>query len=176
VDTLEGKGFVFPSLKCIRDQFRLFFDLLAKHRVRNLVFRGLLQEAEGRIIRHPEFEKRLRLPESANFLRQSEIAPALDRIMTSFFQRLSNDQDKEMLEACFVETKESKAAEQRLLRLAEDLVGHIQALDSGSGEQLTALLDQVRLSQLNRKSQRNEKPISSERASELTSPISLNSR
>jgi AAA domain/Type I restriction enzyme R protein N terminus (HSDR_N) len=149
MDTLEGKSFVFPSLKCIRDQFKLFFDLLAKHRVRNLVFRGLFQEAEGRIIRHPEFERRLRLPESANFLRQSAIAPALDRMMTSFFQRLSNDQDKEMLEVCFVETKESKAAEQRLLRLAEDLVGHIQALNSGSGEQLSALLDRVRLSQLN---------------------------
>jgi hypothetical protein len=49
VDTMEGKAFVFPSLECIRNQFRLFFDLLAKHRIRNLVFRGLLQEAEGRI-------------------------------------------------------------------------------------------------------------------------------
>jgi GTPase SAR1 family protein len=149
VDTMEGKAFVFPSLQCIRDQFGLFYDFLAKHRVRNLVFRGLLQEAEGRIIRHPEFEKRLRRPESAHFLKQSDIAPALDRIMTSFFQRLSNDQDKEMLEVCFVETKESRAAEQRLLRLAEDLVGHIQALNTGSGEQLSALLDRVRLSQLN---------------------------
>ena len=102
VDTLEGKAFVFPPLECVRHQFGLFFDLLAKHRVRDLVFRGLLQEAEGRIIRHPLFEKRLRRPESAHFLLQSEVAPDLDRIMTSFFQRLSNDQDKEMLEACFV--------------------------------------------------------------------------
>jgi hypothetical protein len=47
------------------------------------------------------------------------------------------------------ETKESRAAEQRLLRLAEDLVGHIQALNTGSGEQLAALLDRSRLSQLN---------------------------
>ncbi len=149
VDTLEGMAFVFPSLKCVRDRFALFFDLLAKHRVRNLVFKGLVQEAEGRIIRHPEFERRLRPQESSRFLKQPEIAAALDRIMTSFFQRLSDDHDKEMLEVCFVETKESRAAEQRLLRLAEDLVGHIQALDTGSGKQLSALLDRAQMSQLN---------------------------
>jgi predicted type IV restriction endonuclease len=149
VDTLEGKAFVFPSLQCVHDQFALFFDLLARQRVKNLVFRGLLQEAEGRIIRHPEFERRLRHQESSRFLTQPDIASALDRIMTSFFQRLSNDHDKEMLEECFVETKESKAAEQRLLRLAEDLVGHIQALDTGSGKQLSTLLDRAQMSQLN---------------------------
>src|SRR5260370_32969419 len=142
-------AFVFPSLKCVRDRFALFFDLLAKQRVRNLVFKGLVQEAEGRIIRHPEFERRLRPQESSRFLKQPEIAAALDRIMTSFFQRLSDDHDKEMLEVCFVETKESRAAEQRLLRLAEDLVGHIQALDTGSGKQLSALLDRAQMSQLN---------------------------
>lgn len=149
VDTLEGKAFVFPSLECVRNHFGLFFDLLAQHRVKNLVFRGLLQEAEGRIIRHSDFEKRIRPQESARFLKQASIAPALDRIMTSFFQRLSNEHDNEMLESCFVETKESRAAEQRLLRLAEDLVGHIQALDTGTGDQLSALLDSARMSRLN---------------------------
>ena len=149
VDTLEGKGFVFPSLRCVSDQFRLFYDLLAKPRVNNLVFRGLLQEAEGRIIRRTDFDKRLRPAESAQFLKQPEIAPALDRIMTSFFQRLTDEHDKEMLEECFVETKESKAAEQRLLRLAEDLVGHIRPLDTRSGEQLSDLLEHARKTRLN---------------------------
>jgi len=125
VDTLEGKAFVFPSLQCVRDQFVLFYDLLAKPSVKRFAFRGVFQEAEGRIIRHTYFEERLRAPESAEFMKQPEIVPALDRIMTSFFQRLTDEHDKEMLEECFVDTKESKAAEQRLLRLAEDLVGHM---------------------------------------------------
>jgi AAA domain-containing protein len=149
VDTLEGKAVVFPSLKCVSSQFRLFFDLLAKARVKNLVYRGIFQETEGRIIRFPEFEKRLRPAESAQFLRQPDIVPALDRIMTSFFQRLTDEHDKEMLEECFVETKESKAAEQRLLRLAEDLVGHIRLLDTRSGQQLSDILEHARKTKLN---------------------------
>ena len=127
----------------------LFYDLLAKPRVKSLVFRGLLQEVEGRIIRHADFEKRLRLPASAQFLKQPEIVPALDRIMTSFFQRLTDERDKEMLEECFVETKESKAAEQRLLRLAEDLVGHIRPLNTRSGGQLAEILEHAKKTKLN---------------------------
>ncbi|HLO99541.1 MAG TPA: AAA family ATPase, partial [Fimbriimonas sp.] len=142
-------AFVFTSLKCVHEQFRLFYDLLAKPKVKNLVFRGVFQQAEGRIVRHSDFEKRLRPPASAKFLAQPEIVPALDRIMTSFFQRLTDEHDKEMLEECFVETKESKAAEQRLLRLAEDLVGHIRPLDTRSGGQLTEILEHAKKTKLN---------------------------
>ncbi|HLP78228.1 MAG TPA: ATP-binding protein, partial [Candidatus Paceibacterota bacterium] len=149
LDTLDGMAFVFTSLKCVHEQFRLFYDLLAKPKVKNLVFRGVFQQAEGRIVRHSDFEKRLRPPASAKFLAQPEIVPALDRIMTSFFQRLTDEHDKEMLEECFVETKESKAAEQRLLRLAEDLVGHIRPLDTRSGGQLTEILEHAKKTKLN---------------------------
>ena len=149
VDTLEGKAFVFPSLQCVRDEFSLFHDLLAKSTVATQSFRALFQEVEGRIIRHTDFEKRIRTRESAQFMKQADIVPALDRIMTSFFQRLTDEHDKEMLEECFVETKESRAAEQRLLRLAEDLVGHIRPLDTRSGAQLADLLEHAKKSRLN---------------------------
>lgn len=149
LDTLDGKAFVFPSLECVLKEFRLFYDLLAKSQVDSLVFRPLFQEAEGRVIRGPHFERRVREPESAQFLQQPEIVPALDRVMTSFFQRLTDENDKQMLEECFVETKESKAAEQRLLRLAGDLVGHIRPLDTASGNQLADLLQHARKSKLN---------------------------
>jgi hypothetical protein len=149
LDTLDGHAFVFPSLESVRDKFCLFYDLLGEAKVKNLVFRGLLQEAEGRIIRHRTFEKRIRPTESAHYIRQPEIVASLDRIMTSFFQRLTDEKDKEMLEKCFVETKESKAAEQRLLRLAEDLVGHIRPLDTGSGKQLVDIIKHSRSTGLN---------------------------
>lgn len=148
-DTLEGKAFVFASLEGVRDKFRMFFDLLHRDRVENLVFRALFQEVEGKIIRHGGFRRALRAQSSATFLPQPSIIPELDRLMTSFFQRLSDERDREMLEYCFVETKESKAAEQRLVRLAEDLIGHIRALDTQSGEQLTDILDRARASNLN---------------------------
>lgn len=149
LDTLDGQAFVFPSLDAVKQKFGLFYDLLAEVKVRNLTFRGMFQEAEGRVIRHRTFEKRLRPAETARFIPQPDIVASLDRIMTSFFQRLTDERDKEMLEHCFVETKESKAAEQRLLRLAEDLVGHIRTLDTGSGKQLAELLKQAKASGLN---------------------------
>ena len=148
-DTLDGKAFIFPSLVGIRGNFRTFFDLLHKGRVANLVFRALFQEAEGKIIRHGGFRKALRAAAAATFLPQADIVPELDRLMTSFFQRLSDERDREMLDYCFVETKESKAAEQRLLRVAEDLVGHIRALDTQSGAQLADLLERAKAASLN---------------------------
>ncbi|MES2952356.1 MAG: AAA family ATPase [Pseudomonadota bacterium] len=148
-DTLDGKAFVFGSLASIRDNFRLFFDLLHKDRVANLVFRALFQEAEGKVIRHGGFRRSLRPAVTAVFLQQSDIVPELDRLMTSFFQRLSDERDREMLDYCYVETKESKAAEQRLLRLAEDLIGHIRTLDTESGAQLTDLIERARAANLN---------------------------
>lgn len=148
-DTLEGKAFAFGSLECVRDQFKNFFNLLAKVRVASLAFRGLFQEAEGRVIRHSGFRRVLRPPETAAFLPQPEIIPELDRLMTSFFQRLANERDREMIDYCFVETKESKVAEGRLLRLAEDLVGHVRALNTQSGQQLTELLTRARTASLN---------------------------
>ncbi|MGD0816369.1 MAG: hypothetical protein ABSA83_22480 [Verrucomicrobiota bacterium] len=132
LETLDGRAFVFPSLDCIREKFSLFYDLLAETRVKALTFRGFFQEAEGRIIRHTRFERALRSEDSAQVLPQPDIISSLDRLMTAFFQRLTDERDKEMLEHCFVETKESKAAENRLLRLAQDISGHIRALDPGT--------------------------------------------
>lgn len=148
-ETLDGKGFIFSSLATIRDNFKLFYDLLAKPTVSKLTFRGIFQEAEGRVIRHPGFSRSLRTPTTATLLPQPDVAPQLDRIMTSFFQRLSDERDRNMIALCFVETKESRAAEQRLLRLAEDLVGHIRSLDTRSGEQLSDLLVRARSAGLN---------------------------
>jgi hypothetical protein len=148
-DTLDGKAFAFSSLIGIRENFRSFFDILHKGRVSNLVFRALFQEAEGKIIRHGGFKKSLRPVASAAFLPQADIVPELDRLMTSFFQRMSDERDREMLDYCFVETSESRAAEQRLVRLAEDLVGHIRALDTQSGSQLAELLERAKAASLN---------------------------
>lgn len=147
-DTLDGKAFQFNSLQGVSKDFQTFYDLLARDQVRNLVFRALFQEIEGRIIRHGGFRRALRTTSSAIFLTQPDVIPELDRLMTSFFRRITDENDKEMLEFCFVETKESKAAEQRLLRLAEDLVGHIRALDTQSGSQLTDLLEHAKSANL----------------------------
>lgn len=147
-DTLDGKAFAFPSLECIDHSFALFFDLIAKQHVRDLKFRAIFREAEGKVIRPSAFRRTLRPAENATFLPQPAVVPLLDRLMTTFFQRLSDENDREMVEYCFVETNESRAAERHLLRVAEELVGHIQTLDTESGAQLLDLIDQARISRI----------------------------
>jgi hypothetical protein len=148
-DTLDGKAFQFESLEAVEVGFKLFFDLLSKQKVSNLVFRALLQEAEGRIVRHGGFRKQLRPQPTGILLSQPDIIPELDRLMTSFFRRISDEKDGEMLDFCFVETRESIAAEQRLLRIAADLVGHIRAVDTRTGVQLTDIIERAKAAGLN---------------------------
>jgi hypothetical protein len=142
-EPLDGKGFVFGSLQCISGSFSLFYDLLARDRVKGLTFRALFQEAEGRVIRHPAFAKLVRPITTAHWLPQPEVVPELDRLMTRFFQRMTDENDREMIEFCFVETRESRAAEQNLVRIAEDLVGRIKALDTVSGDELVELIERA---------------------------------
>ncbi|MGA8613395.1 MAG: hypothetical protein WB760_17175 [Xanthobacteraceae bacterium] len=85
---MDGKAFVFGTHECVQSHFQLFYDLLVKERVGHLTFRGVFQEAEGRIIRHTGFQKVLRPPATATFLQQPDVIPELDRLMTAFFQRL----------------------------------------------------------------------------------------
>jgi len=61
-DTLEGMGFVFPSLAAIKDNFPLFFDLLSYCSATEYTFRAHFQEAEGQPIRSATFRSSLTVP------------------------------------------------------------------------------------------------------------------
>jgi hypothetical protein len=95
------------------------------------------------------FRTSLRSPKSKRLLPHDKLSGDLDRIMTSFFRRLSGDNDPEMLSQCFVVTKESGAADERLARISEDLIGRIRTLDTSSADQLTELVERVKSTQRN---------------------------
>jgi len=73
----------------------------------------------------------------------------LDRVMTSFFQRLSGDNDPEMLDKCFVVTPESMFAENKLIRLSDELVNSIRGIDVRTGDELTELIRRVKSQEAN---------------------------
>ena len=148
-DTLEGLAFVFPDLASIETNFKLFYDLLSKGPVTVLHFRAHFQEAEGQPIRSHTFSRTLRLPETCKPIERDQLARDLDRVMESFFQRLTGDQDPQMLSECFVVTKESEIAEHRIARISEDLINRIQTLDAASADALTDLIHKVHVSQRN---------------------------
>lgn len=142
-DSLEGKAFLFPSLGAVAKEFSLFYDLLAKASVNNLLYRSYFQEAEGQPIRSQAFSKSLWPPEKRRVLERSSLARDLDQVMTTFFRRLSCDDDFEMMAQCFVVTRESEKAEEKLARITEDLVLKVRELDSDNAEALSQIVQRV---------------------------------
>ncbi len=149
-DTMEGVAFVFSSLAAVTDSFKLFFDLLSYDSISKFQYRAYFQEAEGKPIRRFEFKRPLRSPESRKLLMHDRLSGDLDRVMTTFFRRLSGDNDPDLLTECFVVTRESEIADRTLARISEDLAGRIRDLDTQDADELTELIQRVK------KTQRNE--------------------
>ena len=143
-DVLQGMAFVFPSLTAIDANFGLFYDLLSKTAVESFTYRAHFQEAEGRRIRRSTFRRALVPSGTQRLLRQGRFSADLDRIMTSFFRRISGDEDQDLLLDCFVVTRESHAADERLARVAEDLVGRIREVETDKAALLVEVVDRVR--------------------------------
>ena len=148
-DTEEGVAFVFPTLGAIRSSFALFYDLLSYPAVGEFRYRAHFQEAEGRPIRAHEFKRTLRSSQSRSLLQQPPLMADLERIMTSFFRRLSGDDDPDLLAQCFVISRESQTADEKIARISEDLLGRIRSLNTGKAAELTELVERVKVTQRN---------------------------
>jgi ABC-type iron transport system FetAB ATPase subunit len=142
--TRDGVAFVFPSLEAVEANFKLFFSLLSFDSVSRFGFRPFFQEAEGQPIRMSVFHKSVRPKGSARFLPTQELYADVDRVMTTYFQRLLGEGNEEMLEACFVESSESQAAQRQLVRITEDVVNRVRNLDTASGQELVNLIERTR--------------------------------
>lgn len=142
-DTREGVAFVFSHLVDIEQKFTLFYNLLSYETANTFSYRPYFQEAEGQPIRTSVFNKSLRPAGSARFLPSGDLAGDIDKMMSSFFQRLTGDEDPDMLNVCFVETAESSHADKRLAKISEDIIDRINALDTASGAALTNLIERV---------------------------------
>jgi GTPase SAR1 family protein len=142
-DTLDGKACCFSSLNAIKDTFSLFYALLSYDAVSDFRFRPIFQEAEGQPSRIRTFRAPARTPETRIFLTADKLHADIDRIMVSFFQDLSGEDDPEARRACFVTTDESSAAEQSLLRISEDLRNSVKSINSEEGKEITEAIKRV---------------------------------
>lgn len=149
-NVMEGKAFIFTSLEDVKNNFGLFFDLLSKEAVTSLRYRGEFQRVEGTPIRDISFLKAIRGPKSKKLLPRGEFASDFDKIMASFFERMKGDQDKEMILKCFVETPESELADEKLLRIAEEIAISIKSLNTTTGAALVDLLESIKLQKRNK--------------------------
>lgn len=148
-DTLEGVAYVFTSLNAIENSFKLFYDLLSYESVSAFRYRAHFQEAEGQPIRRYSFNRSLRTQGSRRLINRGRLSGDIDRIMTSFFRRLTGDDDPDFLSDCFVVTRESEQADETLARISEDLVGRIRDLNTENADELTEVIQRVRSTQRN---------------------------
>lgn len=142
-DTLDGLACAFASLTGIRDNFKLFFDLLSYDAVKAYKYRAIFREQEKQPVRTSSVREPLRQPVSRQLLPTDNIYADIDRIMVSFFRQLTGDEDPELLRACFVTSPESDIAEANLARISEELLTQIRELDTAEGDELTAIVRRV---------------------------------
>src|SRR6266511_2738398 len=144
IDIRKGIAFVFPNLVAIEDNFALFYNLLSYESASKFGYRPYFQEAEGQPIRMSVFHRSIRPAGSARFLSSGELSVDIDKVLSTFFRRLTGDQDPDLLDACFVETSESYHAERQVARIAENIVNRIQELETGEADALTRLIRRVK--------------------------------
>ncbi|WP_205513018.1 AAA family ATPase [Longitalea arenae] len=142
---IEGKGIVFGSLEGIKKNFKLFYELLSPKSITKNQFRAIFQELEGQQIRVKEFSKTLKTEESLKIFDSGSYSNDFDRVMTTFFSKLSGDDDAEFLIDCFVETKESQAAEFQLTRISEDLLAKIKSIETVEGEAIQEIIERIKV-------------------------------
>jgi cold shock CspA family protein len=143
-DVMEGVACVFGSLDAVRSNFQVFYDLLSYEAVSENRFRAIFRVAEGQPVRSANFRAPLRRPESKAFLQSDQISRDLDRIMLSFFQDLSGEDDQQARRACFVTTKESTDAERNLARISDDLRNQVRSLNTSSASEFTESIKRIK--------------------------------
>jgi len=123
-------------LDAIGADFSRFFELFSPQGVSQSLFKSWIQEAEGLSIKHSEQLKPVVGQNALKLLVRSQLASDLDGVFKSFFSSMAAENDREMLEKCFVESKESREADNALEKITRNLVNRIDLLSSDKGAEL----------------------------------------
>jgi energy-coupling factor transporter ATP-binding protein EcfA2 len=143
MDTRDGSAFVYANLVTIEENFEHFYNLLSFEAAKSISYRPYFQEAEGQPIRMSVFHNALRPQGTAKFLPSGDLSGDVDKVMATFFQRLTGDEDSDLIKACFVATNESRYADTQLARIADNLATKIKDIDSEHAEGLSKLVKRI---------------------------------
>lgn len=130
----EGMAIVFPTLESVTESFAEFFDLFSRRGVSQELHRIKLLEAEGLVVLPSEDMVSISDPRKITLSPKSPMAIDLDRIFSEFFSNISGDSDPEMLAKCFVESKESREADNALEKIALNLLAQVEVVSSDGAE------------------------------------------
>ncbi len=140
---MEGKGILFPSLNAVTGNFPKFFELSDVSAINKRLHLVQMNEAEGIMIPQAEQHYYVLNPRDASMRRRDPLASDAALLFSQFFSRLSNEQDREMLRDCFVETSESQRADLELEKIIQRVLNTITPLETGQGGALRAELERT---------------------------------
>lgn len=137
---LKGKGILFPSWKAVVEYFVPFSELISPRAVLDKRHLAHLNDAEGYTVSEAEQQYTVYPPNEAKMRARDPMASDAAELFAQFFSRLSNDQDKEMLRDCFVETAESHKADLELEKIIQNVLNNVASIATDRGG---ALQDQI---------------------------------
>lgn len=136
----EGKAVVFPSFEAIQQNFAVFHDLFSQEGMLANLYQVHVHEAEGLQVSQHEILEAVTNFHERHLLQKSQLLRDLESIYRNFFSTISGE-DPDMLAKCFVESKESRAADESLEKITSNLLNRIDIVNSERGEELE---DQIR--------------------------------
>lgn len=106
-----------------------------------------LNDAEGRKVGDAEQQFSVLEPAEARMRQRNPLANDAWLLFSQFFSRLSDEQDREMLRECFVETNESRRADLELQKIIQKVLNNISSIGTERGDALQAELERTIASQ-----------------------------
>ena len=101
-----------------------------------------MNEVEGLQIHHSEQLHQVINDRQIRLLSKSQLAIDLDQVFSGFFSNMSGETDPDMLAKCFVESKESREADNTLQKITDNLINQIDIVSSAEGFELQ---EQIRI-------------------------------
>ena len=140
---LDGKGILFPAFRSISENFGRFAELIGARPVLDRRHLAHLKDAEGLTVGDAEQQFFAYDPAEARMKSRDPLAHDASLLFSQFFSRLSDEQDRDMLRDCFVETGESKKADLELQKIIQKVLNNISSLNTEHGGALQAELERT---------------------------------
>jgi len=131
----EGKAVVFPDFKAIQQNFAIFYDLFSPEGMLANLYQVHVHEAEGLQVSQNEILEAVTDLSERRLLQKAPLLRDLEGIYRNFFSTISGE-DPDMLAKCFVESKESRAADESLEKITNNLLNRIDVVNSQEGGEL----------------------------------------
>jgi len=132
IPLLDGRAAVFPTLDSISKNFAVFYDLFSCIGMKERLFQIHVHEAEGLRIAHGEPLNAAIPANSIQMLPKSPLAADIEKVFRRFFSEISREDDLEMLARCFVDSRESREADDSLNKIVREVLNSIEEFGEGT--------------------------------------------